>query len=131
MPVNTTHTTAAIVNIGAVGVAGSFLGIPAEALLLGLMGGAAMCALRPPDTRGRVIAVVMASMMFAGAFARPLAVAIIQFLPFFADARTELTAALALTVGAGWPKLGRLLEEILRDLWAQRFGGHRKGGSDE
>ena len=66
MPVNTTTNAAYALNISLVGITGTFLGMPVEALILGAAGGAISLGRGGVMTRGKAVSTIIASMMIAG-----------------------------------------------------------------
>lgn len=122
MPVQTTATTIYALNVSLVGITGAFLGMPAEALILGALGGAISLARAEVMTRGKAITTIIASMLFAGT-ASPIAVAWLIKHIELAHAEEELLYLKALVpfvIGATWqwalPFIARKAEQILQSL---------------
>ena len=65
MPVNTTTGAAYAMNVGAVGIVGSFLGLPLEAMILGTIAGAVVHGLNRAVTRPNGIATIITSALLA------------------------------------------------------------------
>lgn len=128
MPVNTSGTAHAVINMGAVGILGTFLGMPLDALFLGALGGALINA-RSGVSGGRwgVAQSILVSALFAGAFS-PVAVrGLLHVLPFAVE--TELRVAAAVLIGGCWswaaPLLGDAVKRLL-DTWTDLLAGWGK-----
>lgn len=117
MPVNTINTAAAV-NISAIGIAGTFLGMPIEALVLGAVGGAVALGRSEPSGRRQAVSGLIASMMLAGT-ASPLVVEIGAHYLHLSDA-SLLKAFVPFAIGATWqwflPKL-----TVLAEAWLQKI----------
>ena len=128
MPVNTTTSAAYALNIGAVGIVGTFLGMPLEALILGAAAGAVAHGLNRSGTRANGIATVITSTLLAGAFS-PAMVAWLALNFHLGEPEAELLLLKPLVpvlVGAAWPWALPLLEDGAKKLWQgwiKRFGG--------
>ena len=128
MPVNTTTSAAYALNIGTVGIVGTFLGMPLEALILGAAAGAVAHGLNRSGTRGNGIATVITSTLLAGAFS-PAMVAWLALNFHLGEPGEELRLLKPLVpvlVGAAWPWALPLLEDGAKKLWQgwiKRFGG--------
>ena len=128
MPVNTTTSAAYALNIGAVGIVGTFLGMPLEALILGAAGGAVAHGLNRSGTRANGIATVIASTLLAGAFSPALVAWLaLQFDLGGPEAELLLLKPLVpVLVGAAWPWALPLLADGVKKLWQgwiKRFRG--------
>ena len=127
MPVNTT-TSAYALNIGTVGIVGTFLGMPLEALILGAAAGAVAHGLNRSGTRANGIATVITSTLLAGAFS-PALVAWLALNFHLGEPEAELLLLKPLVpvlVGAAWPWALPLLADGAKKLWQgliTRFGG--------
>ena len=130
MPVNTTTSAAHALNIGTVGIVGTFLGMPLEALILGAAAGAVAHGLNRSGTRANGIATVITSTLLAGAFS-PALVAWLALNFHLGEPEAELLLLKPLVpvwVGAAWPWALPLLEDGAKKLWQgwiSRFGGGR------
>ena len=111
MPVNTINTAAAV-NISAIGIAGTFFGMPIEALVLGAVGGAVALGRSEPSGRRQAVSGLIASMMLAGTLS-PLLVELGANYLHLSDTAL-LKAFVPFTVGATWqwftPKITALIE---------------------
>lgn len=111
MPVNTINTAAAV-NISAIGIAGTFFGMPIEALVLGAVGGAVALGRSEPSGRRQAVSGLIASMMLAGTLS-PLLVELGTNYLHLSDTAL-LKAFVPFTVGATWqwftPKITALIE---------------------
>ena len=111
MPVNTINTAAAV-NISAIGIAGTFFGMPIEALVLGAVGGAVALGRSEPSGRRQAVTGLIASMMLAGTLS-PLLVELGTNYLHLSDTAL-LKAFVPFTVGATWqwftPKITALIE---------------------
>ena len=88
------------VNLGAVGIVGTFLGMPLEALFLGAFGGFLVLGFNPASSRSQGVLSVCVSMVLAG-----VAHFAAMHADFGADLPEEVRALspfVSLTVGAGW-----------------------------
>lgn len=93
------------VNLGAVGIVGTFLGMPLEALFLGAFGGFLVLGFNPASSRSHGVLSVCVSMVLAGALTPPVAHFAAMHADFGADLPEEVRALspfVSLTVGAGW-----------------------------
>ena len=117
MPINTINISAAV-NISAIGIAGTFLGMPIEALILGAVGGAVSLGRSEPSGRRQAVTGLIASMMLAGT-ASPLVVEMGAHYLHLSDA-SLLKAFVPFTIGATWqwflPKL-----TVLAEAWLQKI----------
>lgn len=111
MPVNTINTAAAV-NISAIGIAGTFFGMPIEALVLGAVGGAVALGRSELSGRRQAVSGLIASMMLAGTLS-PLLVELGTNYLHLSDTAL-LKAFVPFTVGATWqwftPKITALIE---------------------
>ena len=130
MPVNTTTGAAYALNVGAVGIVGSFLGLPLEAMILGTIAGAVVHGLNRAVTRPNGIATIITSALLAGAFS-PALVAWLALQFDLGEPEAELLLLKPLVpvlVGAAWPWALPLLADGVKKLWQgwiSRFGGGR------
>ena len=117
MPVNTVNA-GAVVNISAIGIAGTFFGMPIEALVLGAVGGAVALGRSEPSGRRQAVSGLIASMMLAGT-ASPLVVEMGAHYLHLSDAAL-LKAFVPFAIGATWqwflPKL-----TVLAEAWLQKI----------
>ena len=117
MPVNTVNAGAAV-NISAIGIAGTFFGMPIEALVLGAVGGAVALGRSEPSGRRQAVSGLIASMMLAGT-ASPLVVEMGAHYLHLSDA-SLLKAFVPFAIGATWqwflPKL-----TVLAEAWLQKI----------
>lgn len=122
MPVNISTSTIYALNVSLVGISGTFLGMPAEALILGATGGAISLARGDPTTRGKAMSTIIASMLFAGTASPAVAAWLINHINL-GDAQDEalyFKALVPFAIGAGWqwalPFLAAKAEKILHSL---------------
>lgn len=114
MPLNTANHAANALNIGTVGIAGTLLGMPLEALILGAVAGSVAHGLGGVTTRQRGIAVIMASTLLAGALSPP----VVAWLSLHTALKEEvLNAAVPVLIGAAWPWAMPQLADGLKRIW--------------
>lgn len=114
MPLNTANHAANALNIGTVGIVGTFLGMPLEALILGAIAGSVAHGLSGATTRSRGIAAIMASTLLAGA----LSPAAVGWLSLKLGMPPEvLKAAVPVAIGAAWPWAMPHLADGLKRIW--------------
>lgn len=104
MPVNASTSTIYALNVSLVGISGTFLGMPAEALILGAAGGAISLARGDPTTRGKAISTIIASMLFAGTASPAVAAWLINHINLGHPHEEALyfKALVPFAIGAGW-----------------------------
>ena len=130
MPIETSSTAAYAWNIGAVGVVGSFLGMPVDALILGALAGAIAHGLNKNVTRPNGISTLITSTLLAGAFS-PVLVAWVSAWVDLGEPAHEamlLKPLAPVLIGAAWPFLLPLLADAAKNLfagWVRKFGGNR------
>lgn len=128
MPVNTGMGANTVVNIGAVGLAGAFLGMPAEALALGAFAGALINGRNAPSGGWRVLTGILTGMLLAGAFSPVAVLALMHLLPFGAAAEQPLNIAVPVLIGGCWswaaPLIGDALKRLLAG-WLNKTGGDK------
>lgn len=132
MPVNTTASVGAYaLNVTLVGFAGTFLGMPVEALILGAAGGAISLGRGEVLTRGKAVSTIIASMMLAGT-ASPLVVAWLSNHVQLGDPTEEalyLKALVPFAIGSTWQwLLPRLTVKL--EMWIQQKINITKGDND-
>lgn len=118
MPVET-GAGAYVVNLGAVGVVGTLLGMPIEALILGAMAGAVAQGLNPSATRTKGISTVLVSMLLAGAFS-PTGIEWLSKLIEISNDLSEQTLLRPLVpvlIGAAWPWVLPLIADGAKRFW--------------
>ncbi len=132
MPVNTANSTAYALNVGAVGVVGTFLGMPLDALILGAMAGAVAYGLNRAVTRPNGIATIITSTLLAGAFSPAIiGFAIHQINLGESSAEIAMLKPLVpVLIGAGWIWAMPHIADGLKRIWGaivdkcvQWFGG--------
>ena len=111
-------TTAAgyTLNLGAVGIVGTFLGMPLDALILGAIAGAVMHGRRNAGTRIGGISAVLTSMFLAGAFS-PLIIGWLAHELNFAEQGARigfLKPLIPVVIGAAWPWFLPILSDGLK-----------------
>ncbi|MBI0182070.1 MULTISPECIES: hypothetical protein [unclassified Snodgrassella] len=116
-----------VLNLGAVGITGTFLGMPIEALVLGALAGAAVQSLQPSITRLSGVTNVVTSTLLAGAFTPVLQFTIEK--EFNLDnANAFFSAAIPVVIGGAWPWLLPIVADggkrILTSLF-DKFGGSK------
>ena len=132
MPVNTTTGAAYALNVGAVGIVGSFLGLPLEAMILGTIAGAVVHGLNRAVTRPNGIATIITSALLAGAFSPVISawVALQLEIGDTPDAEIMLLKPLVpVLIGAAWPWILPMLNEGIKNLWAgwiDKLGGRHE-----
>lgn len=139
MPVNTGNTVITakgMLDIGAIGIAGSVLGMPVEIMVVGAVFGGLANGLNPPEKRRTVLLSVAASMFLAGTFA-PLLAHWLSLRVDLGDSATEmrlLNGASAAVIGGGWSWFAPLLGDGIKQAWEAavawvvgRFGGKGAG----
>lgn len=120
MPINTSTTTIYALNVSLVGISGTFLGMPAEAMILGAAGGAISLARGDPTTRSKAIGTIIAGMMFAGTASPAVAAWLINHIDLGhpTEEALYLKALVPFVIGAGWqwalPLLAAKAEKILQ-----------------
>lgn len=120
----TTTTTAATyaLNIGAVGLVGTFLGMPIEALVLGAISGAIANGLRAPESRVRGVSTIMASTLLSGAFS-PAFIGLLA--REFSIEAHALQPLVPVVIGAAWPWAVPLLADGAKRIFeslTKRYG---------
>lgn len=120
MPVNTASGAGYALNLGAVGVVGSFMGMPLDALILGVMAGAVMHGLNPAGSSRHGLTTVITSSLLAGAFSPSVVGLLIHHLDFGGAAvEAELLKPLVpVLIGGAWPWLIPLLSDGVRQIWS-------------
>lgn len=121
--------TSYVLNVGAVGVAGTFLGMPIEALVLGTLAGAIVQSLQPSVNRISGVSNVVTSTLLAGAFTPALQFAIEQEL-HIENGDAFFSAAIPVLIGGAWPWLLPIISaggrKILTSLFDKFGGGSRR-----
>ena len=131
MPVET-GAGAYVVNMGAVGIVGSFLGLPLEAMILGTIAGAVVHGLNRAVTRHNGIATIITSALLAGAFSPAVSAWLSLQLEIgdTPDAEMILLKPLVpVLIGAAWPWILPMLNEGIKNLlagWIDKLGGRNE-----
>ena len=130
MPINTSTGAPLVINIGAVGIAGTVAGMPLEAMILGAIAGAVAHGLNRAGTRYNGVVTVFTSTMLAGALAPAVAywLAVHVELGTFEEEMLLLKPLVPVVVGASWPWLAPLVHDGVKrllDNWINRLGGKR------
>jgi ABC-type uncharacterized transport system permease subunit len=99
-----------VLNLGAVGIAGTFLGMPIEALVLGALAGAIIQSIQPSIKRLSGVTNVVTSTLLAGAFTPALQYAIETKLGI-ENANVFFSAAIPVLIGGAWPWLLPIVAE--------------------
>ena len=133
MPVET-GTGAYVVNLGAVGVVGTLLVMPIEALILGAMAGAVAQGLNGAGTRTKGISMILVSMLLAGGGSEFMTEWLVNFFEI-SDNVTEqllLRPLVPILIGAVWPwAVPRLADGLTRFWdgwimkWVSKMGGDK------
>lgn len=116
------------INIGTVGIIGSFLGMPLEALILGAIAGAVTHGLKQQTSRRQGISTIITSTLLAGSLS-PATIAFLSLHLNFGDTQTELEVLKPLVpvvIGAGWTWFLPLLQDGIKTLyngWINKLGG--------
>ena len=130
--INPTTGAAYAMNVGAVGIVGSFLGLPLEAMILGTIAGAVVHGLNRAVTRPNGIATIITSALLAGAFSPAISawVALQLEIGDTPDAEIMLLKPLVpVLIGAAWPWILPMLNEGIKNLWAgwiNKLGGRHE-----
>lgn len=115
-----------LANFSAISIAGSLLGMPIEALILGAVGGAIALGRGEVMSRGKAVSTILTSTMLAGAASPAVSLWIINN-TFLSD--TEAKALVPLAIGCSWqwalPYIGAAAGGLL-----QRVLGVKKGDSE-
>lgn len=125
MPVSTTATASNYaLNVGAVGVVGTFMGMPLDALILGAFAGAVAHGLNRAGGRSNGVVTIIASTLLAGAFS-PAAVG--WLVHYFDFGGSEYEAVMfkplvPVLIGAAWPWLMPLISDGMKQVWAAFVG---------
>ena len=131
MPVET-GAGAYVFNLGAVGIVGSFLGLPLEAMILGTIAGAVVHGLNRAVTRHNGIATIITSAILAGAFSPAVSAWLVLQLEIgdTRDAEMILLKPLVpVLIGAAWPWILPMLNEGIKNLlagWINKLGGRNE-----
>ncbi|MDK4680141.1 hypothetical protein QDY71_01455 [Kingella negevensis] len=111
-------------NVGLVGIAGTFLGMPIEAMILGAAGCAIALGRGGIVTRGKAVSTIIASMMFAGTASPAVAAWLINHVDLGAPQEEVLyfKALVPFAIGGGWQwALPRIIAKA-DVLWAKYVG---------
>ena len=114
-----------VVNLGAVGVVGTLLGMPIEALILGAMAGAVAQGLNGAGTRTKGISMILVSMLLAGGGSEFMTEWLVNFFEI-SDNVTEqllLRPLVPILIGAVWPWAVPLLASGAKHVWEERIMG--------
>ncbi|MDO5638644.1 MAG: hypothetical protein Q4G28_02120 [Neisseria sp.] len=131
MPVNTTTGAPLVINVGAVGIAGSVAGMPLEAMILGAIAGAVAHGLNRAGTRHNGIVTVLTSTILAGALSPAVAywLAAHVELGTMEEEMLLLKPLVPVLIGAAWPWSLPLLHDGVKrlwDSWISRLGGKQE-----
>lgn len=124
MPVNTTSTATYALNVGAVGIVGTFMGMPLDALILGAFAGAIMHGLSAVGSRANGITTIITSTLLAGAFSP----AVVAWLIVNVDMgnpdyeESVFKPLVSVAIGGAWPWLLPLLSDGVKEIWAAVVG---------
>ncbi|MFC3873328.1 hypothetical protein [Neisseria musculi] len=125
MPVNTTATASNYaLNVGAIGVVGTFIGMPLDALILGAFAGAAAHGLNRAGKRSNGMATIIAGTLLAGAFSPAVVGWLVHYFDF-GDTESEtamLKPLVPVLIGAAWPWLMAMISDGLKQVWAAFVG---------
>ena len=117
-----------VLNLGAVGITGTFLGMPIEALVLGALAGATVQSLQPSITRLSGVTNVVTSTLLAGAFTPVLQFTLERELNLD-NTNVFFSAAIPVVIGGAWPWLLPIVAEggkrILTNLFEKLGGSNR------
>ena len=112
MPVSSSAASYTL-NVGAVGVVGSFMGMPLDAMILGAVAGAVIHGLTGAGTRSQGIVTIITSTLLAGAFSPPIVGWLIHNLEF-GNPESEssmLKPLVSVLIGACWPWLAPMVHQ--------------------
>lgn len=111
-------------NIGAVSIAGSLLGMPIEALILGGIAGAVVQGLNPADSSRKGISSILASIVLAGSLS-PLMMT--YLISHFSLNEQVCKAIVPIVIGGGWtwivPIIASYARKWLDGKLGKLFGG--------
>lgn len=113
MPVSTTTVSTYTLNVGMVGVVGSFVGMPLDALILGAFAGGIIHGLSKAGTRGQGLVTVVTSTLLAGAFSPAVVGWLVHNFDFGgAEAGTAMLKPLVpVLIGATWPWIAPMVHQ--------------------
>lgn len=120
MPLETSASAAYTVNVGAIGIIGTFIGMPIDALVLGAMAGAVMHGLNKTSSRANGMITVLTSTLIAGAFSPAVLGYAVRLLDLGDDAAEAemLRPLVPFVLGGAWPWLLPLISDGLKRAWA-------------
>lgn len=122
MPLNTSQTVITakgVLDVGAIGIVGTVMGMPIDAMVLGALAGALINGLNAPDSRRTVVSAILVSMMLAGTFT-PLSAHWLGLHLNLGDEATEsrlLNLAVPVVLGGGWSWFAPLLGDGIKQAW--------------
>lgn len=140
MPATSSASTATyVVNVGAVGIVGKFMGLPIDLMVLGAMAGVAMVALQSQTSRKQALGSVVVSVLLASVVSPPAAHAVARE---YALDQTSLEYLVAIASGLTWPWIAPVFGTVLKDIatfvthlvssvlsgWADRIGRRKSDG---
>lgn len=117
-----------LINASAIGIAGTFLGMPIEALILGAAGGAIALGRGGVMTRGKAVSTILTSMMLAGAASPAVASWIAHYINLGSpeEEAALLKPLVPLAIGGCWqwilPRIGAKADELFQRI----FGGKKE-----
>ena len=133
MPTTSATTSSYVVNVGAVGIVGRFMGLPIDLMMLGAMAGVAMIAMQNPLSRKQALGSVVVSVLLASVVAPPAAHAISR--EYELD-QSSIEYLIAISAGLTWPWIAPVFASVLKEVatsitqlvssvlggWADRLG---------
>lgn len=122
------------VNIGTIGIVGTILGMPVEALVIGTVAGVLSNGLRESTSLRKGMFSIVTSALMAGAFTPVISTWLAAKVGISGSA---LSTAISFGIGAAWPNAVPLLSDGLTKIWGaivakgiSFFGGGNGGGND-
>ena len=111
-------------NVGAVGVVGSFMGMPLDAMILGAVAGAVIHGLSGATTRSHGLVTIITSTLLAGAFSPTIVGWLIHDLNF-GNPESEasmLKPLVPVVIGACWPWLAPMVHQGAKQVFDALVG---------
>ena len=124
MPVSTASVSTYTLNVGIVSVAGSFIGMPLDAMVLGAIAGGIVHGRARAGTRLNGIVTVLISTILAGAFS-PAIVGWAVHNFDFGDPSAEVSMMkplIPVIIGAVWPWLAPMVHQGVKQVFDAAFG---------
>lgn len=116
MALNTVNNS--IMNVGAVGIVGTFLGMPIEALILGALAGSIVHGMNRKGDNKNGIAAIMTSTLLSGAFSPAV---IIWAVKYSGLPEEVLSPVVPVVIGGSWSYVAPLLDGYLKNYLTNLF----------